>query len=28
VRERTTGAVARGDRAFLVHPSPWCTTHF
>ena len=28
VHERTTGAVARGDRAFLVHPSPWCTTHF
>jgi predicted acetyltransferase len=28
VRELTTGAVARGDRAFLAHPSPWCTTHF
>jgi predicted acetyltransferase len=28
VRELTTGAVARGDRAFLTHPSPWCTTHF
>jgi predicted acetyltransferase len=28
VRELTTGAVARADRAFLVHPSPWCTTHF
>jgi predicted acetyltransferase len=28
VRELTSGAVARGDRAFLVHPSPWCTTHF
>jgi predicted acetyltransferase len=28
VRALTTGAIARGDRAFLVHPSPWCTTHF
>jgi len=28
VRELTTGAVVRGDRAFLAHPSPWCTTHF
>jgi predicted acetyltransferase len=28
VRELTTGAVARGDRAFVTHPSPWCTTHF
>jgi predicted acetyltransferase len=28
VRELTTGAVTRADRAFLVHPSPWCTTHF
>jgi predicted acetyltransferase len=28
VRELSTGAVARGDRAFLTHPSPWCTTHF
>jgi predicted acetyltransferase len=28
VRELTTGAVVRGDCAFLVHPSPWCTTHF
>jgi predicted acetyltransferase len=28
VRELTTGAVTRGDRAFLTHPSPWCTTHF
>jgi predicted acetyltransferase len=28
VRERTTGAVQRADRFFLVHPSPWCTTHF
>jgi len=28
VRELTSGAVARADRAFLVHPSPWCTTHF
>jgi len=28
VRELTTGAVTRGDRAFLAHPSPWCTTHF
>jgi len=28
VRELTAGAIARADRAFLVHPSPWCTTHF
>jgi predicted acetyltransferase len=28
VREVTNGAVARADRMFLVHPSPWCTTHF
>jgi predicted acetyltransferase len=28
VRELTTGAIARADRFFLVHPSPWCTTHF
>ena len=28
VRELTTGAVQRADRFFLVHPSPWCTTHF
>jgi predicted acetyltransferase len=28
VQELTTGAVARADRMFLVHPSPWCTTHF
>jgi predicted acetyltransferase len=28
VRELTNGAVARGDRMFLTHPSPWCTTHF
>lgn len=28
VHERTTGAVSRGDRFLLVHPSPWCTTHF
>jgi predicted acetyltransferase len=28
VRELTTGAVARADRLLLVHPSPWCTTHF
>jgi predicted acetyltransferase len=28
VRELSDRAVARGDRAFLVHPSPWCTTHF
>ena len=28
VRELTSGAVARGDAAFLAHPSPWCTTHF
>jgi predicted acetyltransferase len=28
VRELTTGAIARADRAFLVHPSPWCTTRF
>jgi predicted acetyltransferase len=28
VRELTTGAVERADRAFLVHPAPWCTTHF
>jgi predicted acetyltransferase len=28
IRELTSGAVARGDRAFLAHPSPWCTTHF
>jgi predicted acetyltransferase len=28
VRELTTGAVARADHFLLVHPSPWCTTHF
>ena len=28
VRELTNGAMARADRFFLVHPSPWCTTHF
>jgi hypothetical protein len=28
VRELTTGAVTRGDRAFLTPPAPWCTTHF
>jgi predicted acetyltransferase len=28
VRELTAGAVTRADRAFVVHPSPWCTTHF
>jgi predicted acetyltransferase len=28
VRELTSGAVRRADRFFLVHPSPWCTTHF
>jgi len=28
VQELTTGAIARGDRFFLAHPSPWCTTHF
>jgi predicted acetyltransferase len=28
VQELTTGAVARADRAFVVHPAPWCTTHF
>jgi predicted acetyltransferase len=28
VHELTSGAVARGDRFFLTHPSPWCTTHF
>jgi predicted acetyltransferase len=28
VQELTTGAIARGDRFFLTHPSPWCTTHF
>jgi len=28
VRELTTDAIARADRMFLVHPSPWCTTHF
>jgi predicted acetyltransferase len=28
VKELTTGAVARADRFLLVHPSPWCTTHF
>jgi predicted acetyltransferase len=28
VRELTTSAVARADRMLLVHPSPWCTTHF
>jgi predicted acetyltransferase len=28
VQELTSGAVARGDRFFLTHPSPWCTTHF
>ncbi len=28
VRELTAGGVARADRFFLTHPSPWCTTHF
>ncbi len=28
VRELTTAAVQRADRFFLIHPSPWCTTHF
>jgi predicted acetyltransferase len=28
VRELTSGAVHRADDFFLVHPSPWCTTHF
>jgi len=28
VRELTSGAVPRADSFFLVHPSPWCTTHF
>jgi predicted acetyltransferase len=28
VRELTTGAIARADSMFPVHPSPWCTTHF
>ena len=28
VEERTSGAVARADRFFAAHPSPWCTTHF
>jgi len=28
VREHTTGAVQRADSLFLVHPSPWCSTHF
>ncbi len=28
VRELTAGAVSRADRMLLVHPSPWCTTHF
>ena len=28
VQELTNGAVARADRMFLAHPSPWCTTHF
>jgi predicted acetyltransferase len=28
VREHTTGAVHRADAFFLVHPTPWCTTHF
>jgi predicted acetyltransferase len=28
VRELTSGAVERADRCFVVHPSPWCTTHF
>lgn len=28
VRELTSGAVARADRFFVAHPSPWCTTHF
>jgi predicted acetyltransferase len=28
VRELTSGAIARADRMLLVHPSPWCTTHF
>ena len=28
VCELTSGAVARADAMLLVHPSPWCTTHF
>ncbi len=28
VEERRTGALARADRFFAVHPAPWCTTHF
>jgi predicted acetyltransferase len=28
VQESTSGAVARADRFFTTHPSPWCTTHF
>ena len=28
VRPLTSGAIARADRFLLVHPSPWCTTHF
>ena len=28
VRELTSTAVARADAMLLVHPSPWCTTHF
>jgi predicted acetyltransferase len=28
VHELRAGATARGDRMFLAHPSPWCTTHF
>jgi predicted acetyltransferase len=28
VRELTTDGLARADGFFLVHPAPWCTTHF
>ena len=28
VEERTSGAVARADRFFAAHPTPWCSTHF
>src|SRR5262249_36110388 len=28
VRQLTPGALQRADRAFLVQPSPWCSTHF
>jgi predicted acetyltransferase len=28
VRELTTGAVRRADTFVVVHPAPWCSTHF